>query len=54
MRIALILVAFPFDTQSITKQTSDECGRYIVVKNATFDNYIDYKEKNIWKIYNVK
>jgi len=58
------LVAFPFDTQSIAKQTADECGGYIVVRNATFKDYISqgerwseyigYKEKNIWKLYNVK
>jgi hypothetical protein len=58
------LVAFPFDTQSIAKQTADECGGYIVVRNATFEDYIsqgkrwnkyiNYKEKNIWKLYNVK
>jgi hypothetical protein len=30
------LVAFPFDKQSIAKQTADECGGYIVVRNATF------------------
>ncbi|MGG4018842.1 hypothetical protein ABEV70_26770 [Priestia megaterium] len=58
------LVTFPFDTQSIDKQTTDEYGGYIVVRNATFDNYInkgerwikyiDYKKKNIWKLYNIK
>ena len=58
------LVTFPFDTQSIAKQTAEECGGYIVVRNATFDdyinqgerwsNYIDYEEKNIWKLYSVK
>jgi len=58
------LVAFPFDTQSIAKQTADECGGYIVVRNATFEDYIsqgerwskyiDYKDKSIWKLYNVK
>jgi hypothetical protein len=54
------LVAFPFDTQSISKRTADECGGYIVVRNATFEDYIsqgerwskyiDYKEKNTWKV----
>jgi len=34
------LVAFPFDTQSITKQTIDECNGYIIVINTIFDNYI--------------
>ncbi|PEU51606.1 hypothetical protein CN395_28585 [Priestia megaterium] len=58
------LVSFPFDTQSIAKQTTDECGGYIVVRNATFEDYIregerwskyiDYKEKHVWKLYNVK
>ena len=58
------LVSFPFDTQSIAKQTADECGGYIVVRNATFEDYIregdrwskyiDYKEKHVWKLYNVK
>lgn len=43
------LVAFLFHAKSIAKQTSDECGGYIVVKNATFDNYIDYKEKTYGK-----
>ncbi|MDR7247018.1 UDP-N-acetylglucosamine enolpyruvyl transferase [Priestia megaterium] len=35
------LVAFPFDTQSITKQTIDECNGYIIVINTIFDNYIN-------------
>ena len=58
------LVAFPFDIQSIAKQTADECGGYIVVRKATFEdyisqgerwsNYIDYKEKNTWKVYTLK
>ncbi|MED3872014.1 hypothetical protein P4574_23840 [Priestia megaterium] len=58
------LVAFPFDTHSIAKQTADGCGGYIVVRNATLEDYISqgerlseyigYKEKNIWKLYNVK
>lgn len=58
------LVAFPFDTQSIVKQTAYEYGGYIIVRNATFEDYIsqrkrwnkyiDYKEKNTWKLYNVK
>ncbi|MBE5102266.1 hypothetical protein [Priestia aryabhattai] len=58
------LVVFPFDTQSIEKQTADEYGGYIVARNDTFENdirqgeryikYIDYKDKNIWKLYNVK
>ncbi|MED4032259.1 hypothetical protein, partial [Priestia megaterium] len=58
------LVVFPFDTLSIAKQTEDECGGYIVVRNDIFEeyisqreswsNYIDYKEKYIWKLYNVK
>lgn len=58
------LVAFPFDTQSIVKQTADEFGGYIVGRNATFEDYIrqgerwskyiNYKEKHIWKLYNIK
>ena len=58
------LVAFPFDTQSIVKQTADECGGYIIGRNATFEDYIrqgerwskyiNYKEKHIWKLYNIK
>ncbi|PFJ38422.1 hypothetical protein COJ70_23165 [Priestia megaterium] len=42
----------------------DECSGYIVVRNATFEDYvrqgerwskyIGYKEKYIWKVYNVK
>lgn len=58
------LVAFPFDTQSIEKQTADECGGYIVVRNATFEDYIsqgerwhkhiDYKESTMCKFYKVK
>ncbi|PFO12688.1 hypothetical protein COJ70_24265 [Priestia megaterium] len=58
------LVAFLFGTQSIAKQTADECDGYIVVRNATFQDYIrqgerwnkyiDYKEKHILKLYNVK
>lgn len=57
-------MAFPFDIQFIAKQTVDACGGYIVVRNAAFEDYIsqrgcwskyiDYKEKNIWKLYNVK
>ena len=57
-------VIFPFGTQSIAKQTADECGGCIVVKNNKFEDYInqgerwskyiDYKEKNIWKLYRVK
>ncbi|MFL0499180.1 hypothetical protein [Priestia megaterium] len=43
------LVAFPFDTQSIAKQTVDECGSYIVVRNATFDDYINQIER--WSKY---
>ncbi|MFE4030352.1 hypothetical protein ACFX4N_29900 [Priestia sp. YIM B13551] len=35
------LIALPFDTKSITKQITDECGGYIVVRNATFDDYIN-------------
>ncbi|MBD8847917.1 hypothetical protein [Priestia megaterium] len=35
------LVALPFDTKSIAKQITDECGGYIVVRNATFDDYIN-------------
>ena len=57
-------MAFPFDIQFIAKQTADECGGYIVDRNATFEDYIsqgerwskyiDYKDKSIWKLYNVK
>lgn len=52
------------DGKETAKQTADECGGYIVVRNATFEDYIsqgerwskyiDYKEKHIWKLYNVK
>ena len=62
--VRLGIVGLHFDTQSIAKQTADECGGYIVVRNATFEEYIsqgerwikyiDYKEKHIWKLYNVK
>ncbi|MGG1368308.1 hypothetical protein ABE322_21215 [Priestia megaterium] len=58
------LVAFPFEALSIAKHAADACGGYIVVRNDTFEDYInqeerwskyiDYKEKNIWKLYNVK
>jgi hypothetical protein len=34
------LFAFPFDTQAIVKQTADECGGYIIVRNAIFEDYI--------------
>jgi len=43
------LVAFPFDTLSIAKQTADECDCYIVLKNATFEDYINQKE--CWSKY---
>ncbi|MGN7485001.1 hypothetical protein ACTHPB_26140 [Priestia megaterium] len=33
-------VAFPLDKESIAKQTADKCGGYIVLKNATFKEYI--------------
>ena len=57
-------VAFPINEESIAKQMADECGGYIVVRNATCEDYIregerwskyiDYKEKHVWKLYNVK
>lgn len=34
-------VAFPFDTQFVAKQTVDECSDYIVVRNDTFEDYIN-------------
>lgn len=53
-----------FDTKYIAKQTIDGCKGYIIVRNTIFENYIsqgecwskyiDYQEKNIWKLYNVK
>jgi len=43
------LLAFLFDTQSIAKQTADECGGYIVVRNATFNDYINQRER--WNKY---
>ena len=58
------MVTFSINEESITKQIADEYGGYIVVRNTTFDDYInqgerwdkyiDYKEKHIWKLYNVK
>ena len=36
-----VLVAFPFDTHSIAKQTADKCGGYIIVRNAMFEDYIN-------------
>ncbi len=55
------MVAFPFDQESIAKQMAEECGGHIVVRNATFNdyvrqgqrwsNYISCKKKNSWKIY---
>lgn len=57
-------VAFPIDEEFIAKQMADECGGHIVKKNATFNdyisqgerwsNYIDGKEKSIWRIYIIK
>ena len=54
------LVTFHINEESIAKQTADECSGYIVVRKATFEDYIrqgkrwskyiDYKEKNIWKV----
>ncbi|PFR90249.1 hypothetical protein COK39_24910 [Priestia megaterium] len=59
----LVIEGLHFDTQSIAKQTADECG-CTVVRNATFDDYIsqgerwnkyiDYKENTICKLYKVK
>ncbi|PER71842.1 hypothetical protein CN395_26765 [Priestia megaterium] len=43
------LVAFPFDTQSIAKQITDDYGGYIVVRNATLDDYINQGE--CWSKY---
>ncbi|MES9804302.1 hypothetical protein [Priestia megaterium] len=58
------LVSFPFETQSIAKQPADDCGGYIVVRNATCEDYIregerwskyiDYKEEHVLKLSNVK
>lgn len=49
-------MVFSFDIQFIAKQTADECGGYIVVRNDVFmdciirgerwDKYIGYKDKN--------
>ncbi|MEB2294606.1 hypothetical protein [Priestia megaterium] len=53
-------LAFPIDEES-AKQLADECGGRIVMKNATFNDYIsqgeswshfiDNKKKNIWRVY---
>jgi len=53
-------LAFPVDEVS-AKQLADKCGGHIVMKNATFNDYvsqgerwshfIDRKRKNIGKIY---
>jgi len=58
------LVAFLFDIQSISQQNADKYGGYIVIRKATFEDYIsqgerwshciDYKDKNICKVYTVK
>lgn len=55
-------VAFPIDEES-AKQLADECRGHIVMKNATFNdyisqgerwsNFIDSKKKNIWRIYTI-
>ena len=42
-------VAFPINEESIVKQTGNECGGYIVVRNATFEDYISQGEQ--WSHY---
>jgi hypothetical protein len=39
------LAAFPFNILSIAKQSAGEYGGYIIVRNATFDNYISQGER---------
>jgi len=57
-------VAFPINEESIAKQMADECKGNIIVKYATFKdyihqderwaNYIGCKKKNLWTIYTFK
>ncbi|MCR8929745.1 hypothetical protein NLI92_005256 [Priestia megaterium] len=44
------LVAFLFHAKSITKQTSDECGGYIVVKKVLVQKSFDRDIEPTWSV----